>query len=386
MDKALTELIRISKVVGCDRTLTQGGGGNTSVKSDDGAHIYIKASGTALENMSKKQGWRRLRTESVAAIINDKNLAKLDACGREREVANRLLLACDDDITPPVRPSVEAHLHAILDRVVIHLHPDAIGAYVSAKNGKAQITELFRNHKPVPLWVPYADPGFMLAKKITTSVDRYRDEYAAKPSIVFLEKHGLLVAAQTADTALQRVKNVISIAGSKLKQPAAVKIKPVTPFQIAAAKRCISEVFFEVTGRKTCVNYFMDDRIAAFAAQTDAKRMLAAPALSPQELIYSNGPAVWLDNCNRRKITYKLASQTLRGQKPSLGFLIKPLGLFIAGDRKAAVVIKDVVLSSFFIRSNAYRMGGINPLNKRQRDFIDRWEAVLRRLDTNTTE
>ncbi|MBN2181809.1 MAG: class II aldolase/adducin family protein, partial [Sedimentisphaerales bacterium] len=136
MDKALAELIRISNVTGKDSTLVAGGGGNTSVKTADGKFMYIKASGTALKDMDSKRGWRRMHLEPVLAIIKDKDLAKLDASIREPEVVDRLLNACDDNVTSGARPSVESHLHACLDKCVIHLHPLVLAAYVSAKNGK----------------------------------------------------------------------------------------------------------------------------------------------------------------------------------------------------------------------------------------------------------
>ncbi|MHC4533254.1 MAG: class II aldolase, partial [Planctomycetota bacterium] len=71
MNKALAELIRVSNETGGDPTLVQGGGGNTSVKTDDGKYMYIKASGTALKDMSQKKGWRRMRLEPVLAILKD---------------------------------------------------------------------------------------------------------------------------------------------------------------------------------------------------------------------------------------------------------------------------------------------------------------------------
>jgi rhamnose utilization protein RhaD (predicted bifunctional aldolase and dehydrogenase) len=123
MDKALSQLIRISHAVGKDSLLVQGGGGNTSVKTPDGRYMYIKASGTALKDMSTRNGWRRIRLNSVLAIIGDKSIAKLDTYTREIEIVNRLQLACDDDIGGQVRPSVEAHLHGFLDKCVIHLTP-----------------------------------------------------------------------------------------------------------------------------------------------------------------------------------------------------------------------------------------------------------------------
>ena len=60
-DKALSGLIKISNAVGGDIALIQGGGGNTFVKTRDGKYMYIKASGTAIKDMSERSGWRRLR-------------------------------------------------------------------------------------------------------------------------------------------------------------------------------------------------------------------------------------------------------------------------------------------------------------------------------------
>jgi len=158
MNKTLAELIKISNVTGKDPTLVQGGGGNTSVKTDDGKYMYIKASGTALKNMNKRAGWRRLRLDKVLEIVKDKQLGKLPAQTREPEIVNRLLLACDDKIAGDVRPSVETPLHAILGKYVIHLHPVAVLSYACAKNGQREIEKLFKDEKYPPLWIPYATP------------------------------------------------------------------------------------------------------------------------------------------------------------------------------------------------------------------------------------
>ncbi len=114
MNKALADLIRISNAAGKDPAFVQGGGGNTSVKTDDGKFMYIKASGTALKDMNSKKGWRRMDLGSVLSVMRDGLIAKLGVHTRETEVVDRLLLACDDNITDGSRPSVEAHLHAFL--------------------------------------------------------------------------------------------------------------------------------------------------------------------------------------------------------------------------------------------------------------------------------
>ena len=154
MDKALSELIRISRAVGRDPSLVQGGGGNTSVKTADGKYMYIKASGTALKDMGPNAGWRRMRLDAVLSIITDTSLNRLEKQTREVEVVNRLLLACDDQVAGDARPSVEAHLHGLLDTCVIHLHPSTVGAYLNAKTGSLiwQLNIVEKVKSRIPRW------------------------------------------------------------------------------------------------------------------------------------------------------------------------------------------------------------------------------------------
>jgi len=375
MDKTLASLIKISNAIGKDRLLVQGGGGNTSVKTDDSRFMYIKASGTALKDMNEKKGWRRLRLEPVLSIIKDISLTKCAANIGEAEVINRLLLACDDDITADVRPSLESFLHAFLDKCVIHLHPCAVGSYVNAKNGKSELGKLFKDNKPPILWVPYADPGFTLANKIAGLIDNYQKQFGKKPAILFLEKHGLLVSASGPNTAMRLVGRVIKRCSGNLRQPKAGKIKLMGQQAIHEAKLCIRGAFFKATGEYRAISYFLDNSIAGFWREKNARKMLSSGILTTDELVYANGPAMWLEKLDRDAIAHKLTRQINRGKLPCAAFLVKGLGLFVAGREKTAGIIRDVTVSSFFIRTNALRLGGISSLSIRQQDLINQSES-----------
>jgi len=388
MDKALLQLIRISKAVGKDSSLVQGGGGNTSVKTEDGKYMYIKASGTALRDMDKQKGWRRLRLDAVLSIVKDESIAKLDTQSRENEITNRLLLACDDNVAG-ARPSVEAHLHAFLDKCVIHLHPAAVLSFACAKNGRAELENLFEDEKFPPLWVSYTDPGFTLASKIAKLVNGYERQFGRKPVLLFLQKHGLLVSANSVNAALQLVRKVINRCMSRLGQPKGGTIEVVGGKVVADIKLCIRRAFFEATGQYACISYFHNDAIAAFWRQKDARKMLSPPALTPDELLYAGGPAMWVgptkrkksrlgtpvENCSSKEIAATLTRQTKKGRKHSVAFLVKGVGLFVAGRKKIATTVRDITECSFFARTNAYKMGGISSLNRGEQDFINQWEA-----------
>jgi len=382
MDKALEELIKISRETGVDPTLVQGGGGNTSVKTADGRYMYIKASGTALKDMSVKEGWRRLRLDLARSVVKDDSLAKMPPRIREPEVVNRLLSACDDDVKTEARPSVEAHLHAWLNKCVIHLHPSAAGAYVNARDGKARLEKLFKTETLPPLWVPYTDPGYMLAKKIARLVEQYQRRFGKGPAMLFLEKHGLFITTDTAAGALRLVRSVIKRCNSKLKQPKTGKTKPVSQKDLDDVKSCIERAYFQGTGEHPAIWHYNNSAIEGFCRQKDAKKMLSG-SLTPDELVYANGPAMWVELLQKRKseevdwrsIARRLQQQIQKGRKPSAAFLVKGVGLFAVGTEKMAPTVRDIVLYSIFIRTNAYRMGGILTLNKRQEDFISNWES-----------
>lgn len=375
MNSALKDLIKISNATGRDVALVQAGGGNTSVKTADGKCMYIKASGTALKDMSVKKGWRKLRLDVVLSIIEDKSIARLDAQTRETEVKNRLLLACAPPRRGQARPSLESHFHALLDKCVVHLHPQAVLAYTCAKNGREKLQKLFKNEKFPPVWVPYIGLGYMLAKKIRAITTDYKNHYGRNPAIIFLQNHGLAVTANSANAVLQLVRRVVKTCNGKLKQLKPSKIRPVSNQTITDIKLCIRKAFFEATGRHTSISYFCNETIAAFWRQTDAKKMLSSGVLTPDELLYANGPAMWVDKCNSTAIAARLNSQIKNGLNLSIAFLVRDVGLFVAGSEKIAPAVSEIVTSSLFIRTNASRLGGIRGLNKRQQNFIKQWET-----------
>jgi NAD(P)-dependent dehydrogenase (short-subunit alcohol dehydrogenase family)/rhamnose utilization protein RhaD (predicted bifunctional aldolase and dehydrogenase) len=375
IDKALADLIKISTAVGKDTLLVQGGGGNTSVKTADGKYMYIKASGTALKDMDLQAGWRRMNIDAVMSVVKDPTLAKLDVNTREIEVVNRLLLCCQDNVKSGARASVEAHLHAMLDDCVIHLHPVVVGSYVNAKNGETIIEKMFASEKYPPLWVPYIDPGFMLGREMFKLISGYQSCFGQKPQIILLEKHGLFVAHHSPKAAMQLVHKVIGMLSSKLKQPKAVKKATVSQDTITAAKLAIRKAVHEASGKYESVHYFMNDAIAGFMARKDAAKLLAVGSLTPDELVYANGAPLWFEKSDAGKIAAKLKAQINRGQKVAAAFLLKGIGLFVIADEKTAPIINDIVASSLFIRTNAAVLGGVHVLTKREGDFINNWEA-----------
>ncbi|MHB0997751.1 MAG: SDR family oxidoreductase [Armatimonadota bacterium] len=375
LDQALQDFIRLSRAVGSDPLLVQGGGGNTSVKTADGKYMYIKASGTALKDASEDKGWRRMRIDQILTVLNDESLADLEPAEREANVVARLNLACSDGLGSASRPSVESHLHAVLNSSVVHLHPQAVGAYVCAKNGKAELDKLFKNEKYPPLWVPYVDPGYTLGAKVVKLVGQYQSKYGVIPQLIFLEKHGLFVSANTPDEAIDLVMRVIDTCNSNLPEIAAIPYEEPIEEDIANAKLAVRRAILITIGSYVNVEHFLDNDIAAFMAREDASDLLAYPGLTPDELVYASGPPLWMEAADSGPIIHKLKQQISKGEKHAVSFLVNGLGLFVAGNNSTVPVVRDIAKMTMAVRSYAVNFGGVNPLNNRQRDFITNWEA-----------
>ncbi|MHC4310399.1 MAG: hypothetical protein ACYSSN_10665, partial [Planctomycetota bacterium] len=195
-------------------------------------------------------------------------------------------------------------------------------------------------------------------------------------AIMLLEKHGLFVTAGTADAALKLVRKVIKLCKSKLKEPESRKGERIADSDVAATKSAIRKVVLDTTGQTLPVTYFPKNRIvSAFMARKDASKLLATPALNPDELVYANGTPMWLQKCDIETVTKRLKLLIDRGQKPSAAFIVKGVGLFVAADKKTTPVIGEIAAGSLQIRMHAAKFGGILALNKRQQDFINNWEA-----------
>jgi rhamnose utilization protein RhaD (predicted bifunctional aldolase and dehydrogenase) len=373
VNKDLAKLIQISNATGKDPALTQAAGGNTSVKTDDGKYMFIKASGTALKDMNANRGWRKLHLDKLHGVIKDKCLAKMPTDRREREIISRHLISCCDGIDSTARPSVEANLHALLDKCIIHLHPLVIGAYVNSKNGRAQIFKLFKTEKYPPLWIPYAAPGYPLAIKTSRLIAAYEKRYGKKPAIIFLAKHGLFVAAKTAAGATRLLHKVLGRCEKNLPKIKPLRLRPPAAKKILQIKSAIQKAVFNTTAKCLPVDFIYDNTIAHFINRPDAGKLLAMGPLEPAEMVYVNGTPLWVNNPSPKIIARDMKREVRKGNKPVRAFLVKGIGLFIAAEKKDANIVKDFATGTTLVRLWAMHFGGVVSLTPREQKFIQRW-------------
>jgi len=183
----IRDLIYISRFYGQDSRFVIAGGGNTSFKNKE--KIWVKASGAALATITE-EGFAVLDRNKLDSM--SERIYSTDPAEREEQVKNDLAAAT---LTKGSRPSVETSMHNIIDYpFVVHLHPTAVNGLMCAQNPEAELKRLFGEKA---LYVEYTDPGYVLFKKVYDRIKEYRAAYAEEPQVIWLQNHGIFVAATT---------------------------------------------------------------------------------------------------------------------------------------------------------------------------------------------
>ncbi|MCX5786692.1 MAG: class II aldolase/adducin family protein [Elusimicrobia bacterium] len=186
LDNAPEILARLARAAGARPDLTQGGGGNVSLKLNS-ERMLIKASGVKLKDVSPEGGY---------ALVNYGNIRRRIASGPggEGEFSDYI---CSQSLpvkgVKAAKPSIETGFHSLLNTAVIHTH----SVYANILNMSAEGHSLGKKMFPDAEFIHYRSPGPQLCAAIN---DRAR---ASGPQIFFLANHGLAVANAGVSGALE---------------------------------------------------------------------------------------------------------------------------------------------------------------------------------------
>ncbi|HOH30008.1 MAG TPA: class II aldolase/adducin family protein [Candidatus Hydrogenedentes bacterium] len=174
------------------------GEGNTSARIDEDS-LYIKASGTCLGTM-KATDFLPVSISRVTRILEAKDATDADV----KEVLRASLL----DPGETRMPSVETMMHALLYaypeyRFIGHTHPVATNGLLCSMNAETALSgRLCPDHIVVmgraTVFVPYVDPGLVLAREVRDRVRSYIERENELPKAIALQNHGLFALGPTA--------------------------------------------------------------------------------------------------------------------------------------------------------------------------------------------
>jgi len=198
----LAELIYLSNLVGSDPTLTQPGGGNSSVKRRETDFLgravevlRVKGSGTDLRTIGKP-GFAGLRLDDLA------QMRQRDGMTDEEMMA--FMRASMLDTREPA-PSVETPLHSVLPhRFIVHTHDFATQALTDTPRPRELVAEALGRGAT---YIDYVRPGYPLARAV---MDLGAPPADAKGLV--LGQHGLIAWGATARECYQNLRALIEAA------------------------------------------------------------------------------------------------------------------------------------------------------------------------------
>ncbi|HOX38517.1 MAG TPA: SDR family oxidoreductase [Candidatus Brocadiia bacterium] len=389
MDSALKELIEISRQVGSDPALVQGGGGNTSVKTADGRRMYVKASGTPLAEMSEGKGYRMVDVAMCVEMLRDRSIQNLPPQRREEVVLTRLKEACLDDL--PGRPSVETSLHALLPKAVVHTHPAVLNGLLCCVRDRELLDELFGPKSGLPpfMFVPYGDPGYPLAVKMLEAIESYRKEHGRDPEIAFLANHGVFVAKPSTQEALEVTRDLNRRAEEywRAERP---QRKPIAPLaedvkrktvQLACAK--LRALYSDIYGAKALVRFSESNDVADFMSHPSGMAICAKAPSMPDHYVYAvKYPILVKMPANADRLPQLIEKNVAAARKKAQAglvpacVLVQGLGLFSCGSTwslaQDAETVTHCAMRSAVIAED---LGGFRCMTKRQVDYLGEWEV-----------
>lgn len=192
------DFLQLSSKIGSDIEKTQGAGGNTSIKHD--GVMWVKASGTWLAKAGEQD-------IMVPVLVQPLVTALREGDARAEKSVDFVV---DELNSSGLRPSIETSFHAALKSpVVAHYHCiNAIALAVLDRREEVLADRMATVSDLKWVSIPYRRPGTPLAREIEKAA-------AARPDILILFNHGIIVCGDTIGQVAERIDRVTEALRSK---------------------------------------------------------------------------------------------------------------------------------------------------------------------------
>lgn len=360
MENNLNKLIALSHKFGQDPTYVIAGGGNSSFKTD--TKMWVKASGTSMANIDE-DGFVCLDREKMKTVSQKKYSD--DVTEREQEVKEDLNSAILS--SHGKRPSVEASMHEIIQYpFVMHTHPTLVNGVLCAKNARVTINKLFGDEV---VYVPYTDPGYVLFKEVKIAMEQYRAKKNKEAQVIFLENHGVFVAADTCEQIEAIYANIEEVLKKQVENLPAIVSPRVSADLIALANEIKANAGFDA-------HFVITDSSEISMKYVESAERFADVSIpfTPDNIVYCKSNYLFL---NRSKDLNQKVDAFIKshGYAPKI-IALKGKGILAVEESiKSAQIVMDVFKDMMMVSYLSGYFGGPSPMTRQQIDFIDNWEV-----------
>lgn len=364
--QAIEQLIEISRFYGKDNRFVIAGGGNTSYKNAE--KIWVKASGSALATITE-DGFAVL-DRSKLNLMSDK-VYSANAAEREEQVKNDL---ADATLTKGKRPSVETSMHNIIDYAfVVHLHPTLVNGLMCAQDAKGKLFTLFGEKN---VYIPYTDPGYVLFKKVDEAIRIYRKDFTEEPKVIWLQNHGIFVAADT----IEEIKSIYDKIINSLEKAVTLALPEGDRAFCSCTELILPGLRMMLSGEGLKTLKVRKNELIKFLYDSSEEQKNISRPFTPDAIVYCKSNYIFINREEPEDVLSE-AKKIIPDFKEKYGYLpkvilLKGIGLVAIGDNaKQCDIILDVFEDAMKIACLAKSFGGAHPMTQEQIDFIDNWEV-----------
>jgi rhamnose utilization protein RhaD (predicted bifunctional aldolase and dehydrogenase) len=356
----IRKLVALSRRYGKDPEWVLAGGGNTSFK--DESTLYVKASGTSLGGIDESGfcSIDRLRLDAMWK-------ASYPADTEAREAAALADLMAARKPGEAKRPSVETLMHGLFPQAyVVHTHPSAINGITCGREGRAAFERLFGDEG---IWVPFVDPGYILALTVREALEAFRARKGRVPAIMLMQNHGLLVAGESPEEVEALSSRVMEPVAAEAKRRPDLEARPVDGAALSEALALLSGL-----GGKGCAIGFRCDAETLRLSATRAAFAPLASAFTPDHIVYAGHEFALAET--PKAIEAAWADFVKRNGVPPRVVVVAGLGAFsCAKSHGAAQTALLLYTDACKVAAYAESFGGFSHMTKEKIDFIRNWEV-----------
>jgi rhamnose utilization protein RhaD (predicted bifunctional aldolase and dehydrogenase)/NAD(P)-dependent dehydrogenase (short-subunit alcohol dehydrogenase family) len=376
-------IIGLSRFVGATPSLVLAGGGNTSCKTAD--TLYVKASGFSLSTITA-DGFVALDRAALQSLVE----ATMPADVNEREAMfKHAFMSARREPEKNQRPSVECVLHHLMPcTYVVHTHPTVVNMLTCNTQSEKLFSELFGDEY---LYVPFVDPGLLLAKTLATLMaDFTKRTGKAYPAVVLMANHGLLVCGDSADEIQKHTDKVIAaiekrLAEKRIDAPFGA-IGRLDPEKSRALINLIGPalrgLLADSADALKIVTFDDSDIVMSLVGSATGRTVAMGGPLSPDQIVYCKAFPMWFapkgDTASAivTELRSAIDTHTAETKFPPKVVLVAGLGMFCVGDDfRSADTVRAVYADAITVMAGAKRLGDVQYMSARDREFIENWEV-----------
>ena len=380
-----------SQLLGQDYDLVLRGGGNTSVKGElqnvfgeTESVLFVKGSGWDLRTI-EAAGFPAVKMDHLL------RLGELDSLS-DSEMMRQLRLALLDPTAPT--PSVEAILHALIPhKYVDHSHADAVVTISNSPDGEAMLQEIYGDEV---LILPYAMPGFILAKQVAQATASV--QWSSLRGIVLLH-HGIFTFDEDAQASYSAMVELVSKAEQYLDEKmgtaelAAATYAPDAEdcLQLSRLRRSAADVM----GSAVLLRLESSRQAVGFASLENCHDLATRGPLTPDHTIHTKAfAAIFADDpvpglkqfqTQYRNFFEKHSDESHQclDSMPRYGVWRDKGMVYLATNQKRLGIVQDISQHTIKSIQQAQQLGGWQALPSQDLFDVEYWELEQAKLQSS---